>query len=92
MEETLQYGGNPMSQKTVHDWQEEFRCRPAADRPNTPDGCSPLRLLPGWKTYRFRIEAIKGTGLTELCLKSTTVVNRRDTVMISESAENICEI
>jgi len=47
MEETLQYGGNPMSQKTVHDWQEEFRCRPAADRPNTPDGCSPLRLLPG---------------------------------------------
>jgi len=45
--ETFQYGGNPMSQKIVHDLEEEFRCRPAADRPNTSSGCPPLRLLPG---------------------------------------------
>jgi len=47
MEETLQCGGNTMSQKTVHDWEKEFRCRPAADRPSIPSGCPPLRLFPG---------------------------------------------
>ena len=77
--EAVQYGGNLMNQKIVYGWEEEFRCRSAADRPNTPSGCPPLGLLPGWKTSRFRIGEIKGIGLAKLCLKSTTVVNRRDT-------------
>jgi hypothetical protein len=64
--------------------QREQKVKATVDTPNAPSGLSITSAYIGQS-----IGAIKGTKLTELCLKWTSAVNRRSTGMVYESADTI---